>query len=88
MHARAAPRALAAKRFSTAATFPPPLHFFAGARQLSPWHDIPLRTGAPGVFNFVNEIPRGGRAKMEIDTSKVRACVRFALHLRAVLAGC
>ena len=32
---------------------------------ISPWHDIPLQ-GPAGVFNFVNEIPRGTKAKMEV----------------------
>ena len=71
---------IASRTLSTgAAAFPAPLHFFAGARKISPWHDIPLRTGTPNVFNFVNEIPRGGRAKMEIDTGKVRAYTRGML---------
>ena len=59
--------------FSATATpaFPPPL-FFRGAggagAPLSPMHHIPLRTSVPGVFNAIIEIPRGARAKMEIDT--------------------
>ena len=52
------------------AAFPKPLFFHAPGRTqaLSPFHDIPLRTATPGVFTAVIEIPRGGRAKMEIDT--------------------
>ncbi|OQS03653.1 hypothetical protein THRCLA_04030 [Thraustotheca clavata] len=41
---------------------------------ISPWHDIPLRPAGfekdPSIFNFVNEIPKGGRAKMEIATKE------------------
>jgi len=33
----------------------------------SPWHDVPLEAG-PGLYNFVCEIPRMTRAKMEVDT--------------------
>lgn len=34
---------------------------------ISPWHDIALRGNERGTFNFVNEIPRGTRAKLEIN---------------------
>ncbi|OQR96876.1 inorganic pyrophosphatase [Achlya hypogyna] len=41
---------------------------------ISPWHDIPLRPAGyekdPAIFNFVNEIPKGARAKMEIATKE------------------
>jgi inorganic pyrophosphatase len=74
--ARAARSALAVfrRQSSTSAAHPPPLFFTAGAgagaRYISPWHDIPLSpAGAnPAIFNFVCEIPRGTRAKFEIDT--------------------
>jgi inorganic pyrophosphatase len=58
------------RHFSSAAAFPKPLFFRAAGSPapLSPFHDIPLRTATPGVFNAVIEIPLGGRAKMEIDT--------------------
>lgn len=39
-------------------------------KQLSPWHDIPLgfiNEQGSMVFNFVNEIPKGERAKMECN---------------------
>lgn len=43
----------------------------AAGAALSPWHDLPLRPGIdPKVFNFVNEIPRGTQAKMEIATDE------------------
>ncbi|DAZ95223.1 TPA: hypothetical protein N0F65_003458, partial [Lagenidium giganteum] len=37
-------------------------------RKQSPWHHIPLYSQSLGsnIFHFVNEIPRGSRAKMEI----------------------
>jgi inorganic pyrophosphatase len=34
---------------------------------ISPWHDIPLRAG-PDSFNFICEIPKFGRDKMEVAT--------------------
>lgn len=38
---------------------------------MSPWHDIPLRPldTPKDVVNFVCEIPRGTRAKFEINTA-------------------
>jgi len=38
-------------------------------KPVSPWHDIPLQAG-PNLFNYVNEIPKGTRAKMEICTTE------------------
>jgi inorganic pyrophosphatase len=57
------------RALSTAA-FPAPLHFRASGGRVSAWHDIPLveASAAAGVYNFVCEIPRGARAKMEIST--------------------
>lgn len=37
-------------------------------KTLSPWHDIPLVVGQH--FNYINEIPKGSRAKMEICTTE------------------
>lgn len=61
---------------STSKEFPRPLYFTAldpcaVKRYISPWHEIPLQpANAPAaVFNFICEIPRGSRAKFEIDTS-------------------
>lgn len=42
------------------------LYFTKDGETISPWHDIPLRTD-DGYVNFVNEIPKGERAKMEIN---------------------
>ncbi|TYZ57936.1 hypothetical protein PybrP1_013223 [[Pythium] brassicae (nom. inval.)] len=46
-------------------------YFFydSAGRAQSPWHHIPLfaqPAGSGAILNFVNEIPRGTRAKMEI----------------------
>lgn len=39
----------------------------ANGKTISPWHDIPLRrAGAPNLFNFVCEIPRGTTPKYEV----------------------
>lgn len=35
---------------------------------ISPWHDIPLRDG--DLFNFISEIPKFTKAKMEVATTK------------------
>lgn len=38
---------------------------------LSPWHDLPLYpTEDKQIINFVNEIPKGEQAKMEISTDE------------------
>lgn len=64
----------AGRALSTARPVHPPPLFLRGPAQqvLSPWHDLPLRPAGeadPAVFNFVCEIPRGSRAKMEIATA-------------------
>jgi inorganic pyrophosphatase len=38
-------------------------------KPISPWHDISLQAG-PNLFHYVNEIPKGARAKMEISTTE------------------
>lgn len=39
---------------------------------MSPWHDIPIHpTGEETIVSFVNEIPRGMQAKMEVATDEV-----------------
>jgi len=38
-------------------------------KQISPWHDIPLKTGQKeGIYNFICEIPKNTKPKMEINT--------------------
>lgn len=44
------------------------LFFKEGDRSISPWHDIPLQNGAH--FNFINEIPKYTKAKMEVATKE------------------
>ena len=44
------------------------LFFKDGAKAISPWHDIPLRNG--DNFNFINEIPKYTKAKMEVATKE------------------
>jgi inorganic pyrophosphatase len=39
------------------------------AARISPWHDVELST-APGTFNFINEIPKMTKKKMEISTKE------------------
>jgi inorganic pyrophosphatase len=40
----------------------------ATGKIVSPWHDVPLRNGQ--YFNFINEIPKYSKVKMEISTKK------------------
>lgn len=44
--------------------------FNQGGKELSPWHDIPLKAGAPDTYNYVCEIPKYSLAKMEIATDE------------------
>ena len=44
------------------------LVFSEGGKTVSPWHDIPLKSG--DLFNFVNEIPKYTKAKMEVSTKE------------------
>ena len=37
---------------------------------VSPWHDIPILSDLMGNFYYVNEIPKGTRAKMEAATKE------------------
>lgn len=50
-------------------TFEWRMHFQSGAKTVSPWHDIPLEAEG-GLYNYVNEIPKGARAKMEVATDE------------------
>ena len=45
------------------------MFFKDGDKTISPWHDIPLRAG-DGLYNFVNEIPKFTKAKMEVATKE------------------
>ena len=59
------------RHFSVA--FPAPRFFKdASGKKISPFHDIPLSSGSsdPSIFNFICEIPRGAREKMEISTGE------------------
>ena len=51
-------------------TFDYSMKFESGDKTISPWHDIPLveASHASNVFNYVNEIPVGTKAKMEVAT--------------------
>lgn len=45
----------------------------ASGKDMSPWHDIPIfpDSSRKRIINFVNEIPRGTQAKMEIATDEL-----------------
>ena len=40
------------------------MYFSEGGKAISPWHDIPLSSGG-STYNFVCEIPKETKAKME-----------------------
>jgi len=42
----------------------------ASGKDISPWHDVPLETGEPGVFNCIIEIPKMTKPKMEVATKE------------------
>lgn len=42
----------------------------ASGKDISPWHDIPLRTEVNQVFNVICEIPKMTRAKFEVATKE------------------
>lgn len=44
-------------------------------KDLSPWHDIPLEAGKPGVFNAIIEIPKMTKAKMEVATKEAHNAI-------------
>lgn len=44
------------------------INFEDSGKTISPWHDIPLKNGE--LFNFVNEIPKYTKAKMEVSTKE------------------
>merc|ERR1712113_1275144 len=47
------------------------MHFKdASGKDISPWHDIPLKTGEPGVYNAIFEIPKMTKPKMEVATKE------------------
>jgi len=52
------------------------LYYTASGADVSPWHDIPLFTGEPGVVNYVNEISKGTDAKMEIATDEAATPIK------------
>lgn len=45
------------------------LFFKDGDKTISPWHDVPLEAG-DGFYNFVCEIPKYTKAKMEVATKE------------------
>jgi inorganic pyrophosphatase len=49
-------------------------HMQHGGRDISAWHDIPLMSDESSanqlLFNYVNEIPRGTRPKLEVATKE------------------
>lgn len=46
--------------------------FHENGEQISPWHDIPLKTEQQegGIYNFICEIPKYTKPKMEINTKE------------------
>lgn len=53
------------------------LFYKDGAKSVSPWHDIPVYpSDDKQIVNFVNEIPRGTQAKMEIATDELMTPIK------------
>jgi len=46
------------------------MFFNAAGEKISPWHDIPLKAADGELFNFVVEIPKYTKAKMEVATKE------------------
>jgi inorganic pyrophosphatase len=44
------------------------INFEDGGKKISAWHDIPLKCG--DNYNFINEIPKYTKAKMEVSTKE------------------
>ncbi|KAH0895573.1 LOW QUALITY PROTEIN: hypothetical protein HID58_045141 [Brassica napus] len=44
-------------------------------KKVSPWHDIPLSLG-DGVYNFIVEIPKESKAKMEVATDEASTPIK------------
>ncbi|KAF8115732.1 hypothetical protein N665_0025s0189 [Sinapis alba] len=47
----------------------------SSGKKVSPWHDIPLTLG-DGVFNFIVEIPKESKAKMEVATDEASTPIK------------
>ena len=60
--------AVTSSTFGAAGTQEYRVNFFDGDKPISPWHDVPLKNGE--YFNFINEIPKNTRAKMEVSTKE------------------
>jgi len=60
--------AYTSKSVGEAGTMDYRVFFQDGTNTISPWHDIPLKAG--DNFNFVNEIPKYTKAKMEVSTKE------------------
>lgn len=46
------------------------INFQDNGKPISPWHDIPLKNGE--YFNYINEIPKFTKAKMEVGTQEAQ----------------
>lgn len=46
------------------------MRFKENGKEISPWHDIALRTDDKAVFNAIIEIPKMTKAKMEVATKE------------------
>ena len=44
------------------------MNFFYDGKKISPWHDIPLKSGEH--YNMLTEIPKYTKAKREVNTKE------------------
>lgn len=61
-------KAVTSTPVGTVATTEYRVKFANNDKPISPWHDIPLKDGE--LFNFINEIPKYTKAKMEVSTKE------------------
>lgn len=47
------------------------MFFTADGTDISPWHDVPL-TNTPSTYNFLSEIPKMSKKKMEVATKEAQ----------------
>lgn len=61
-------KAISSSTSGTAGTAEFRINFHENSKIISPWHDIPYKSG--DFYHFVNEIPKYTRAKMEVATKE------------------
>eukprot|EP00595_Chromulina_sp_UTEXLB2642_P001784 CAMPEP_0196761794 /NCGR_PEP_ID=MMETSP1095-20130614/1089_1 /TAXON_ID=96789 ORGANISM="Chromulina nebulosa, Strain UTEXLB2642" /NCGR_SAMPLE_ID=MMETSP1095 /ASSEMBLY_ACC=CAM_ASM_000446 /LENGTH=249 /DNA_ID=CAMNT_0042111753 /DNA_START=26 /DNA_END=771 /DNA_ORIENTATION=- len=63
-------RAISTKVIGEVSTTSYRLLFTNDDKTISPWHDIPLIDKSTGLYNFITEIPKYTKAKLEVSTKE------------------